>query len=162
MKNKASYGHDNISNKLIKCAKEVLIEPLTLIVNQLLKSGHFSSELKLSEVKPLFNKGDPSEFSNDLPISLLSSVSKIFEYAIFHQLFENNLLTIEQFGFRTGHSTELAAIQLVDHITKQMDMDKVPPHVYIDLSKAFDTIDHSIWSHKLIHYGVCGIENLFF
>ena len=54
-----------------------------------------------------------------------------------------NLLTIEQFGFRTGHSTELAAIQLIDHLTKQMDMGKVPTNIYIDLSKAFDTLDHS-------------------
>ena len=132
----------------------------------MLKSGHFPSELKLSKVKPLFKKGDPTEFSNYCPISLLSSLSKIFEYAIFHQLFdslsENNLLTIEQFGFRTGHSTELAAIQLVDHITKQMDMGKVPTNVYIDLSKAFDNLDHSVLLQRLIHYGVCRVENYCF
>ena len=94
----------------------------------MLKSGHFPSELKISKVKPLFKKGDPSEFSNYRPISLLSSFSKIFEYVIFYQLFdymcENNLLTIEQFDFRRGHSTELAAIQLVvDRLTKQMDLE---------------------------------------
>ena len=71
LKNKASYGHDNISNILIKRAKEVLIESLTLLVNQMLKSGHFPSELKISRLKPLFKKGDPSEFSNYRPISLL-------------------------------------------------------------------------------------------
>ena len=53
----------------------------------------------------------------------------------------NNLITMEQFGFKTGHSTELAAIQLVDHLTKQMDMGEVPTNIYIDLSKAFDTLD---------------------
>ena len=87
LKNKASYGHDNISNILIKRAKEVLIEPLTLLVNQMLKSGHFPLELKISRVIPLFEKGDPSEFSNYRPISLLPSFSKIFEYVIFYQLF---------------------------------------------------------------------------
>ena len=56
LKNKASYGHDNISNILIKRAKEVLIEPLTLLVNQMLKSGHFPSELKISRVKSLFKR----------------------------------------------------------------------------------------------------------
>ena len=72
----------------------------------------------------------------------------------------NNLLTIEQIGFRTGHSTELAAIQLIDHLTKQIDMGKVPTNIYIDLSKAFDTLDHSILLDKLTYYGVCGLENL--
>ena len=109
----------------------------------MLKSGHFPSELKISRVKPLFKNGDPAMFSNYRPISLLPSMSKIFEYVIFCQLFDymctNNLLTIEQFGFRTGHSTELAAIQLIDHLTKQMDLGKVPTNIYIDLSKAFDT-----------------------
>ena len=61
----------------------------------------------------------------------------------------NNLITIEQFGFKTGHSTELAAIKLVDHLTKQMNMGEVPTHIYIDLSKAFDTLDHFILLAKL-------------
>ena len=164
LKNKASYGHDNIPNKLIKSAKEFLVEPLTLLVNQMLKSGHFPSELKISRVKPLFKNCDPAMFSNYRPISLLPLMSKIFEYVIFYQLFDymctNNLLTIEQFGFRTGHSTELAAIQLVDHLTKQMDMGKVPTNIYIDLSKAFDTLEYSILLDKITYYGVCGLENL--
>ena len=83
LKNKASYGHDNISNILIKRAKEVLIEPLTLLVNQMLKSGHFPSELKMSRVKPLFKKGDPSEFSTYRPISLLPSFLRYFNMLYF-------------------------------------------------------------------------------
>ena len=73
---------------------------------------------------------------------------------------ENNLLTIEQFGFRRGHSTELAAIQLVDRLTKQMDLANVPTNIYIDLSKAFNTLDHSTSLDKLNYHGMCGVENL--
>ena len=66
----------------------------------------------------------------------------------FHQLFDymigNNLLCMQQYGFRSGHSTELAAIRLVDHLTNQMDNGVVPINIYIDLSKAFDTLDHEI------------------
>ena len=84
-----------------------------------------------------------------MPISLLLSFSKIFKYVIFCQLFdymcENNLLTIEQFSFRRGHSTELAAIQSVDYrLTKQMDLGNVLTNIYIDLSKAFNSLDYSI------------------
>ena len=72
----------------------------------MLNSGQFPSELKISRVKPLFKNGYPALFTNYCPISLLPSRSKIFEYVIFHQLFDymsiNNLITIEQFGFRTG------------------------------------------------------------
>ena len=103
LKNKASYGHDNISNKLIKSAKEVVVEPLTLLVNQMLKSGHFPSELIISRVKPLFKNGDPAMFSNYRPISLLPSMSKIFQYVIFYQLFDymctNNLLLLNNLAF---------------------------------------------------------------
>ena len=102
----------------------------------MLKLGHFLLELKISRVKPLFKKGDPSEFSNYRPISLLPSFSKIFEYVICYQLFdymcENNFLTIEQFVFWRSHSIELADIQLVDRLTKQMDLGNIPTNI-IDL-----------------------------
>ena len=85
LKNKASYGHDDISTRLIKSAKEVLTKPFTLLVNQMLIPGQFSSELKISRVKPLFKNGNPALFTNYSPISLLPSISKIFKYVIFHQ-----------------------------------------------------------------------------
>ena len=68
LKNKSSYGHDNISNKLIKCSKDVLAKPLTMLINQTLHTGMFPCDLKLSKVKPLFKNGDSSQFSNYRPI----------------------------------------------------------------------------------------------
>ena len=94
IKNKASYGHNNISTKLIKSAKEVLAKPLTLLVNQMLNSGQFPSELKISRVKPFLKNGDPALFTNYCPISLLPSMSKIFEYVIFINYLTTCLLII--------------------------------------------------------------------
>ena len=163
LKNKSSYGYDNISNKLIKLAKGALTQPLTLISNQILRTGIFPKELKISRVKPLFKSGDPLQFNNYRPVSLLPSLSKIFEHVIFDQIMcyltENSLLSSEQFGFRPGHSTELAALRMVDHIIKQMDNGKLPLCIYIDLSKAFDTLNYDILMSKLEYYGITGKEN---
>ena len=163
LKNKSSYGYDNISNKLIKLAIGVLTQPLTLISNQILRTGIFPKELKISRVKPLFKIGDPLQFNNYRPVSLLPSLSKIFEHVIFDQIMcyltENSLLSSEQFGFRPGHSTELAALRMVDHIIKQMDNGKLPLCIYIDLSKAFDTLNYDILMSKLEYYGITGKEN---
>ena len=135
LKNKASYGHDEISNKLIKRARPALIKSLTLMVNQMLFTGIFPDSLKISKVKPLFKAGDPVLISNYRPISLLPSLSKIFEHVIFRQLFDymtdNNLFAIEQYGLRSGHSTELAALHLIDYLTKQMDVGEIPINIYI-------------------------------
>ena len=115
LKNKSSYGYDCISNLLLKRAKNELIKPLTLIINQTINTGIFPEQLKISQVKPLFKKGDSTLFFNYRPISLLPSISIIFEYVIFKQLITylntNNLLCPQQFGFRPAHSTELAGYE---------------------------------------------------
>ena len=74
----------------------------------------------------------------------------------------NQLISFEQYGFRPGHSTELAALRLVDHLVKQMDQSRVPINIYIDLSKAFDTLNHEILLSKLTHYGIVNIEHRLF
>ena len=116
LKSKSSYGYDEISNNLIKHACSSLVKPLTLIVNQVLHTGVFPRQLKTSRVKPVHKSGEQSSFCSYRQISLFPSMSKIFEYIIFNQLMtfltNNQLFCMEQFGFRTGHSTELAALGL--------------------------------------------------
>ena len=145
--------NDNISNKNIKYAKNVLTKPLTLLVNQHLHTRSYLSQLKLSRVKPLFKSSDQSRFSNYRPISLLTFLSTYFERVIFDQLLDyftnNNILCPNHFDFRSGHSTEIAALRLVDHLITQMDSFRVPTNIYIDLSNAFDILNHGILLQKL-------------
>ena len=71
---------------------------------------------------------------------------------------DNNLLAEQQYGFRKLHSTECAAVKLADHISKQMESSNIPCSLYIDLSKAFDTLCYDILLHKLRYYGFTGTE----
>ena len=158
LKSKSSTGYDNISNILIKHARTILVKPLTLLANQIIHTGEFPRQLKIARVKPLYKKGDQSSFSNYHPISLLPSISKIFENVMAAQLMDyfttNNLFCIQQFGFRPGHSTELAALKLANHLIAELDNCKIPTNIYIDLSKAFDTLNFDILLKKLEHYGI--------
>ena len=111
LKHKTSTGVDDISNKLLKF---VISEPLSIIINQMLKLGIFPDSLKISKVVPLYKKDDDTNVSNYRPISLLPSISKIFEKVLLKQLTtyldNNNLIHNHQYGFRKRHSTEYAAL----------------------------------------------------
>ena len=133
LKNKSSYGHDCLSNILIKRVLNVLIEPLTFLINQSLSTGIFPNELKISRVKPLYKSGNASLLLNYRPISVLSSISKVYGYVGFKQLLNhkecNKLLSTDQYGFRPGHSTEHAAVRFVNKLVVNIDNYKYP-HVF--------------------------------
>ena len=160
---KSSCGYDNISLKLLKSLKSVLVSPITILVNQMLSTGIFPNKLKLAKVIPLFKKDDDTLFTNYRPISLLPAISKIFEKVIFIQLYsyfnDNKLFYNSQYGFRSGHSTELAALEIIDRLLTEMDNNEIPFNIFLDLSKAFDTLDHNILLQKLDYYGVKGLAN---
>ena len=141
-------------------AKNVLVKPLTIIINQMIVTGIFPDQLKISKVIALYKAKDLTILSNYRPIALLPSISKIFEYVLLEQitnyLLDNNMLSPQQYGFRSNHSTELAASNLVDELTYIVDRGIIPLNIYMDLSKAFDTLIHKIIISKLKHYGVRG------
>ena len=160
LKPKPSCGYDGISTKLLKTCKFEICKPLTLIINQTLSTGIFPDTLKIAKVIPLYKKGDKALLENYRPISVLPSISKIFERIIFNQInyhfTSHDLYYNGQYGFREKHSTQLAALELIDRITHELDMGNTPINIYIDLSKAFDTLDHTILISKLQHYGITG------
>ena len=155
---KNSSGYDSISNIFIKSIVDIILKPLTVIINQCLKMGLFPNQLNIAKVVPIFKTGDDTLFTNYRPISLLPSTSKVVDRVIFNQLYTyfetNKLFYGSQYGFRKRHSTEFAALELVDKLLNMMDKGQVPLGIFLDLSKAFDTLDHKIMIKKLEFFGV--------
>ena len=158
IKSKTSSGYDHISTKLLKSIQHVLIPAITHIINQSINTGIFPDQLKIAKVVPIFKKKDNMNIENYRPISLLPSISKIFEKIAYNQIYayltDNNILYQSQYGFRAKHSTEYAALELTDQIISSLDQGNTPIAIFLDLSKAFDTLDHSILIRKLKYYGI--------
>ena len=119
LKSENSSGKDEISNNLLKSIKDEIGKPLTIIINQSLRTGIFPDALKIAmlTIHSLYKKGDNFCLNNYRPISLLPTISKIFERVMFTQRYSylnaNFLLSEQQYGFRSQHSTELACVKLV-------------------------------------------------
>ena len=160
LQNQKSPGIDGIPNKALKISAEVIVTPLTHIINQSLSKGVFPECLKTARVIPLFKKGDETLCSNYRPISLLSCFHKLFEkimkLKLLEFLNENNVLYKYQFGFRKTHSTNLALLEVTEQLYANLDVENYGLGIYLDFQKAFDTVNHEILLHKLHHYGIRG------
>ena len=163
MNSSKASGPNSISTNLLIEFSELLICPLVSIINMSLKEGIFTSLNKEASVCPIYKKGDRTKCENYRPISLLSNISKIFECIMYVRL-ENflkssNTLYKFQFGFRKQYSTNHALLSIVEQIRNALDKKRYTCGVFIDLEKAFDTVNHEILLYKLCHYGIRGIAN---
>lgn len=155
-----SAGLDNFYSFHIKLIAHLICDVLSYIINLVFKTGVFPSVLKVAKLIPVFKKGDKRLVTNYRPIAILSFFSKIIEKLVVIRLTcylsKFNVLSPRQFGFRAGFSTDLALISLTDDIKRAIDCGKFAGALFIDLSKAFDSINHNILFAKLDAIGITG------
>ena len=163
---KKACGADNIGAKLIQTFPDIFAQNLTVIFNRAMQDGEYPAQMKIAKVIALYKKCERYKANNYRPISLLSCFNKIFERLLSKRLIkcfdDNNLIFKFQFGYRKLYSTTLALIEFTDSIRGFLDDGNYAISIFIDLTKAFDTVDHEILLHKLDSYGIRGHVNNFF
>ena len=153
-------GYDDIDSKSLKSIVHLIACPLTYVFNLSLSNGVFPMEMKISNVVPLFKGGDEMLFTNYRPVSLLITLSKVLERVMYNRLInflnEFKLLFEYQFGFRKYFSSYMALMILVDKLSHYLENGDYVIGIFLDFSKAFDTVNHSILLEKMYYYGIRG------
>ena len=162
-KNSKSPGPDKIPTKLLKYAVEYICQPLAMIFNASLEKGIFPDMWKLARITPIYKSGQKSDLSNYRPISVLSVLSRLLEKLAHDQLYDfcrtNDSFSKNQFAFWKLHRTITSTLNIMETWYKNIDERKLNASVFLDLKKAFDTVDHDILLSKLSALGVTGKEH---
>ena len=163
MKASTTTGHDGISSSLLKAVLPEINSTLIHIFNLSLSTGVVPSQLKIAKVVPIYKAGDSHHFNNYRPISILPSISKVLERIIYNRIFDfiskHNILCSNQYGFRPNRTTHMALNDFYTKVTEDLDNKLHSIGIFLDLSKAFDTLNHSILINKLSLYGIRGVAN---
>ena len=160
VKSNSAPGIDGISPKFAKMARVVLTPILTKLYNKRLQQECFPDEFKVGQAIPIPKTSTPKELGKFRPISLLNLISKIFEKVLKTKIMDfidkYNILSPEQFGFTTNSSTELAITTIYDKFLDNLDKNQYTCAIFLDIKKAFDSLQHKILLKKLDHYGFRG------
>ena len=158
--NKSSSGWDNINNILLKEIAAPILVPLVDLFSESINKGEFPEHMKLAEVVPLHKGKEMYLADNYRPISLLLTLSKMLEKVVYRCIYNflngSNQLYDSQYGFRTAHSCENAVSELVDCFLKGPEKKKHTVGIFLDLSKAFDNLEHLTIFAELECYGIRG------
>ena len=153
-----SIGPNLIPTKILKLLSNDISTQFAELFNLSFCEGVFPSILKTCKVIAIYKKDSQLNFSNYMPISLLSNIDKILERIMYNRLYEfletDNLMYSLQFGIRQKHSTSHALIHLTDKIREQLDKGNFACGFFVDFQKVFDTVDHQILIQKLNYYGI--------
>ena len=153
-----SSGAASIPIKLLKIIPDLIIIPLTKIINTSFSTGEYPNKLKIVKVIPIHKGDSKTDVNNYRPISLLSIFDKIIENLMHIRLYQflesNNILYNNQYGFGKNSSTTHALLKITEQIRESIENKKYGYVVFIDLKKAFDTVNHDILIQKLEHYGI--------
>ena len=152
LKNKKSYGVDGISIEILKCCSPVIEPAIAFAFNKCIEERTFPKCLKISKVIPIFNKGDKRKPETYRPISLLNSISKVFEKLLQSRMIKfcekNSIISGNQYGFRSNRSCIDAIVSITEFIRTEIDGKSLGQACFKDLQKAFDTLDHKILLQK--------------
>ena len=155
-----SYGPNSIPTEILHLLKEDISQPLKILFNLSFSTGEFPDLLKIAKTIPIFKKGSRLLVGNYRPISLLSNLNKILEKWMYSRLYQflsdHNIFYDLQFGFRAKHSTNHALVDITENVRQALDNKKFACGIFVDLQKAFDTVNHNILLYKLSSYGIRG------